>query len=128
MSKPTVSHETALKLAEAGFAPPEAHDGQFWFDVDNDLYVVKYTKYKSHVNMAFIGRDYRDLCKEKSDFDLFAPTATDILSQFPGMLKMRDGQWQCSFTVTQFFDDCYYDDCPHEAAAKAFLAWKAGLV
>ena len=129
--KTTVSLETAKQLAEAGFLPPEvAMDGQFWFDGDNCLYVIHCTE-PPFVHGVFIGDDHAGFCEEQNEYELFAPTATDILAQMPeGTRLVKHGTgWVCAWDLDYVGAsvDNREDECPHECAAKAFLAWKAGL-
>lgn len=59
------------------------------------------------------------------------PTALDILAQMPEgtRLAKHGAGWVCAWDL-DFVGasvDNREDECPHECAAKAFLAWKAGL-
>ena len=57
------------------------------------------------------------------------PTALDIIAQMPGATigKLSNGDWACSWNLPNNYRDFRQDQCPHKAAALAFIAWKKGL-
>jgi len=65
------------------------------------------------------------------------PTGFDIVEQMPVGTKLQTLVeetgglvWECVFDIDQsgHYQDGRQDPCPHKAAAKAFLAWKKGLI
>ncbi len=54
------------------------------------------------------------------------PAALDILDQMPGvtLFKMINGMWKCEWPITSFYSDERIHECPHEACAEAWMAWK----
>lgn len=128
--KPTVSQQTAKQLAEAGFLPPFLVEvGQVYFNQHGQEWVVGY---RNLDNKSIVFRSINDgrwEWPEDTNRFLFAPTATDIIKQMPIGTHLVYGKnhWTCWFKVTMMEEDFRHDECPHECAAKAFLAWKAGL-
>ena len=58
-----------------------------------------------------------------------AVNAFSILDQMPGATigKLSNGDWACSWNLPNNYRDFRQDECPHKAAALAFIAWKKGL-
>ena len=56
-------------------------------------------------------------------------TAFSIIEQMTGATigKLITGEWACCFLLPNNYTDFRQDECPHIAAAKAFIAWKKGL-
>lgn len=139
--KPTVSPETASQLEEAGFIPPEIKTGQFWYKTIFEGGTAEHSALCICLN--FGGQIVMQAVEPRWDYPgnsgpdkkaFFAPTATDIIKQMPLGTKIQtvilatgENLWECIFDIDNHYDDSRYDECPHEASAKAFLAWKAGL-
>lgn len=66
---------------------------------------------------------------ENNDNGFF--TALEIIEQMPVgtyLEKNANNLWYVHFGLPGFFQSDYRaDECPHIAAAKAFIAWKKGL-
>lgn len=105
----TVNYDTAFALKAAGFSPPAPNDEQFWFNLIDGTKMLITSGYL--LNRAML-----------------APTATDILAQFPHatLEKIIGGQWVCRWPITErgFGYDERFGDCPHETTAEGYLAWK----
>lgn len=58
------------------------------------------------------------------------PTALEIIEQMPEetTIQKNGDTWNCWFKVSHFHSDFRGDTCPHIAAAKAYIAWKNGLI
>ena len=133
--KPTVSQQTAKQLAEAGFLPPEVVDVWHFYWAYGYLTTVEYVSNSGNIDLIGPESYSTEFTKELFEqVTIFAPTATDIIRQMPIGTKIQtvilatgENLWECIFDIDDHYDDSRYDECPHEAAAKAFLAWKAGL-
>ena len=77
--KNVVSIETAKALRDAGFPQPKPEPGQFWYDYTKRLFVIAAVGTTSITGM-WIERGTAFQSK-MNEFDIFAPTATDILEQ-----------------------------------------------
>ena len=134
--KPTVSLETAKRLAEAGFMPPEVVEvGQFYQSQMWDRVSVLCRRTDTGENpmlapLLFVDWSHSFDAHDKRRL-LFLPTATDIIKQMPSGTRLvwHNEAWVCAWDLDYVGAsiDNREDECPHECAAKAFLAWKAGL-
>lgn len=77
LMKNVVSFETAKALRDAGFLQPKPEPGQFWYDDTKRLFVIAAVGTTSVTGM-WIERGTAFQSK-MNEFDVFAPTATDIL-------------------------------------------------
>jgi len=75
------------------------------------------------------GQIHIDLNKYGFDACSCVVTALDIIAQIPGATigKLSNGDWACSWNLPNNYRDFRQDECPHKAAALAFIAWKKGL-
>ena len=119
-----VTFETALRLKEVRFPQPKPAPGQFWYDGNEDLYVIQQDQGSDGVCGAFMDMD-DTFVEPQNEFDVFAPTIEDIMPRLPKycILQYWAGQPSCSFqddehpmrTVCESFT---------EAAAKMWLDWR----
>lgn len=124
-----INKNIAFELKAAGFPQPEPAFGQMWWHPDGGLHVVMTTK-----GLHTFTRYFKNGWPETGAFNkqalsemAFAPTAVDILAemQYGAHVKQNpDILWYVWFM--DGFDRSYmFDENPHAAAAKAYLALKA---
>ena len=113
-----VSRDTAILLRDAGFPQPEFEAGQHWYS--EDLVVIL-----SHGGANPEYRAYNDPISWRTDLDVFAATATDILKDLPGArlefgidYHTKSGEsWSC--------EKFSHETNPAEAASLAWLHAKS---
>jgi len=126
-----VDFPTALELKEAGFEQPKPEAGQFWY-LGSQLCMVCLIDLGVRVELQGVGESekYYPGIQQLQAIGLFAPTALEIIAEMPfgTHIVKNEKDWSCWFKITEMQPDFRHDPCPHKAAAKAFLAWKKGLI
>ena len=128
--KNIVTFETAKRLKEVGFPPPEPGVGQFWHNPDFGLFLVGRRWYVdgTYRNIFYIesGKAFE---KGENDFSecIFAPTATDILRDiklsFHDLRPLFGNKWaiHCHYDLEGDSEEVALHENPAEAAAAAWL-------
>lgn len=115
-----VSFETAKKLKDAGF-PQLTNDIHFraWY-VDGELCVsmLGYMAMTFFIPMSFVDKPFVWDQSKGNDKIIFAPTATDIMRQMPGLPLVYDGP---NFGIS---GDWYSNLNPAELMAERYLETK----
>lgn len=129
--KDVVDFETALRLKEAGFPQPSLEVGQFWymegFDMPRIAIVGSWTTADHRPVYRYIDANTWDFPDEKTA--VFAPTATDILRELPGLdFELVYSEGNEDFAVHQTLDgdiiNSWNDENPAELMAKPYLHLK----
>ena len=121
--KDITTFETAVRLKEAGFPQPTPQPGQFWYDGDKELYVI-YCDESPYIHAVFIGDDHAGFCEKQNEYDVLAPTATDILREMPGfcICYLDNGNSEGWTTLNYYKEYCTFNaKSPAEAAAEAWI-------
>lgn len=115
-----VTFETAKRLKDAGFPQPEPERGQAWYFDSNeeDLPGVVVDVAERRFMLVFGGTDPVEVRKSDRDHWLFAPTATDIMRQLPGLPLVYDGP---NFGIS---GDWFSNLNPAELMAERYLETK----
>jgi hypothetical protein len=119
-----VIHETAKRLAEAGFPKPTPEVGQYWHCCDSlscARLIVPSSVSDDDQSFDIKKHFYLDVQQNRRGIDFFAPSATDILKELRGLNWSLgfDKQKFCCFENKQF-GAWFWHENPAEAAA---LAW-----
>lgn len=134
--KDIVTFETAKRLRDAGFPQAVPGNGQFWYNEDKDLGVLgNCISATFYFTWCSVGDNYdgRDDHYENTDSILkeyiFAPTATDILRELPGLdFELVYSEGNEDFAVHQTLDgdiiNSWNDENPAELMAKPYLHLK----
>lgn len=128
-----VTFETARRLKNTGFPQPEFASGQFWYNEWKALSIIGRREIADNGPHEFFicmsmetGRVDGIIPMHEGSF--FAPTATDILRDLPGLLRKFKGhfQWGDNFVLmplgAKLGAQCYQHETPAEACAAAWLA------
>jgi len=123
----TVDFQTAIELKEAGFPEPDFKAGQFWHYGSQLCMVCLIDLGRVGLQGVGVSDMYSPGIQQLQAIGLFAPTALEIIAEMPfgtSIHKRAENDWMCWFKITEMQPDFRHDPCPHNAAAKAFLAWK----
>ncbi len=120
---------TSIKLEEAGFERPFAKTGQNWYYKEHWLQVAGRdgTTFNVFCPTAIV-QTIEDWAFLHNDM-AFAPNAIQIINQMPPVTtinKTKTDVWRVTFPASKVRFDFVDDECPHKAAALAFIAWKRG--
>lgn len=125
-----VTFETAKRLKEAGFPQPEPQEGQRFYQDDGDKFI-----YAERLCSQECVDGWQTIsCDSVEDYDIFAPSATDILEYlYDGPMKgvewsltKRGKNWTCTkrfWTDESYCVDAWHDhENPAEACSSAWLS------